>query len=71
VFKKYLKVTVELDDIDDDELDDYDECDCCCDDEDDDECCCDEECCCECGDEPKAETAEEYEDVESEDTDAE
>lgn len=43
VFKKYLKVTVELEDIED--LDD--DCDCCCDCEDDEDfdCCCDDECC--------------------------
>lgn len=43
VFKKYLKITVELEDIDD--LDD--DC-CCCDDDDLDDCCCeDDDCCCE------------------------
>ena len=54
VFKKYLKITVELEDIDD--LDD--ECDCCCE---DDDCCCDEydECCCE--DECDCESEEEAE----------
>ncbi len=46
VFKKYLRVTIDLEDIDD--LDDDDEC-CCCD-EDDEDCCCDEDDCC-CGDE--------------------
>ncbi len=41
VFKKYLKITVELEDIDD--LDD----DCCCCDDDDCDCCEDDDCCCE------------------------
>ena len=62
VFKKYLKITVELEDIDD--LDDGDEC-CCCDD-DDDCCCCDEEedeeesddCCCGDADEEDEEESE-------------
>ncbi len=64
IFKKYLKITVELEDIDDldDDDDDDDEC-CCCDDEC--ECedeCCDDECCddseCGCGCEESESTDE-------------
>ena len=71
VFKKYLKITVELEDIDD--LDDDDccccdcdedyDCECDCDDDECCDCCCEDdeeesECCCGCEDESEEEDAE-------------